>query len=254
MPVILDVKVDNVSREQAIARIDLMLRDGGQHIITTPNPEFVVAAQKDKDFMNILNRASLALPDGFGLILAAKFLGIPLKERIVGSDFVWDLAKLAAEKGHTVYLLGGKGSVVEHAAQELRMKNHELRIVGYDAGPNLNSPTAPLYSLAIIGRIREACPDILLVAFGQIKQEKWIAKHLGDLRSVKIAIGVGGAFDFIAGRVRRAPLFLRLLGLEWFWRLLRQPWRLPRIYRAVIKFSYFILKAKLARVQHPDKY
>ncbi|KKU12587.1 MAG: Glycosyl transferase, WecB/TagA/CpsF family [Parcubacteria group bacterium GW2011_GWC2_45_7] len=92
------------------------------------------------------------------------------------------------------------------------------------------------------------------MAFGQIKQEKWIAKHLGDLRSVKIAIGVGGAFDFIAGRVRRAPLFLRLLGLEWFWRLLRQPWRLPRIYRAVIKFSYFILKAKLARVQHPDKY
>lgn len=252
MPYILNVKVDNVTRREALARIDQLIRDGGQHIITTPNPEIIVAAQRDAAFRDLLNRAALALPDGFGLMLGAWFLGTPLKERIAGSDFVWDIARLAAEKGYTIYLLGGEEGVAQKAAEKLKMKNNKLKIVVAEAGPQYEEarPPSDRRPGLPISNIQSAAPDILLVALGHGKQEKWIAKHLPELPSVKVAMGVGGAFDFIAGRVQRAPAILRLLGLEWLWRLLRQPWRAPRIWRAVVVFPLLMLRAKLQIFQH----
>lgn len=219
MPYILRVNVDSVTRSEAITQVDRLVRDGGQHIITTPNPEIIVAAQRDAEFRAILNRASLALPDGVGLMLGAWILGAPLKERIAGSDFVWDLARLAAERGYTMQLMGGKEGVAQEAAEKLKIKNAKLKIADEN-------------------------PDILLVALGHVKQEKWIAKHLSELPGVKVAMGVGGALDFIAGRVARAPRLLRLLGLEWLWRLALQPWRVPRIWRAVVVFPWLVLRAK----------
>ncbi|MBI2552616.1 WecB/TagA/CpsF family glycosyltransferase [Candidatus Uhrbacteria bacterium] len=260
MPLILGVKVDTITREQAIIRVERLLKDGGQHILTTPNPEFIVAAQNDAEFRNILNRASLALPDGFGLMLAAKFLRLPFKERIAGSDFVWDIARLAVAGGYSVYLLGAGEGVAAAAAAKLKIKNVKLKIVGAESGVLLTpSPLPAPYRTCsgagmgegggegVIKRIRDVAPDILLVAFGHPKQEKWIASHLAELPSVKIAMGVGGALDFIAGRVRRAPRLLRALGLEWLWRLFLQPWRIVRIYRAVVLFPALIARSYLTK-------
>lgn len=252
MSYILSVKVDRVTRREAIAQIDQMLRDGGQHTVTTPNPEMIVAAQRDTEFRAILNRASLALPDGIGLLLGAWILGTPLKERIAGSDFVWDIAQLAGERGYSLYLLGAGDGVAQAAARELKITNEKLKIVGAESGISITP--SPLMGEGrgegVIARIRDTAPDILLVAFGHGKQEKWIAKHLPELPSVKVAMGVGGAFDFIAGRVRRAPALFRLFGLEWLWRLIRQPWRLPRIWRAVVVFPLLVLRAKLRTFRH----
>ena len=249
MPIILGAKVDSISRADALARISAMIQDRGQHIITTPNPEIIVAVQHDPEFRAILNRAALALPDGIGLMLAARFLGMPLKERIAGSDFVWDLARLAAKNGCTVYLLGARPGITHAAAAKLTSQFPSLKIAGAESGPPRDRHPEPREGshTDVCEKIRAAAPDILLVALGHGKQEKWIAAHLHELPSVKVAMGVGGAMDFIAGRVRRAPQVLRLLGLEWLWRLFLQPWRLPRIYRAVMKFSLLVLQAKYAK-------
>ena len=208
-------------------QVERMLAEGGPHMITTPNPEFLVAAQTDAKFCAILNRADLALPDGAGLMWAARFLGTPLRERIAGSDFVWDIAALAANQNYKLYLVGGRAGVAQSAAQNIIARLRNRAIVHGEREPD-------------IAHIRDAAPDILLVALGHPKQEKWIAAHLSELPSVKIAMGVGGALDFIAGRVFRAPRFLRALGLEWLWRLILQPWRLLRIFRAVLVFPALV--------------
>lgn len=236
MPQILNVKVDSITRPEALALVDQMIRHGGQHIITTPNPEMLVGAQKDEEFRNALNRSALALPDGVGLMLAGRVLKKPLQMRIAGSDFVFDILELAAKKGYTVYLLGGEEGIAQQAAEKLKIKYGELKIVGADSGPqNLQFETCDLQS------IQNAHPDILLVAFGHGNQEKWIVKYLHELPSVKIAMGVGGVFDFISGRIRRAPRIFRKFGIEWLWRLLREPRRLPRIWRAVVVFPWYVL-------------
>ncbi len=253
MAYILGVKVDAVTRQQAIDRVAEMMTGGEQHYITTPNPEMLVAAQKDAEFRDILNRSSLALPDGFGLILAGRLLGTPLPERIAGSDFVFDIARFAGRNEYSMYLLGGRGDVAERAAEKLIARFPDLKIVGAESGPAFPSSRAQSAAADeaegshtnVCKRILDAAPDILLVALGHGKQEKWIAAHLTELPSVKIAMGVGGAFDFIAGRVRRAPKLMRALGLEWLWRLFLQPWRILRIYRAVIVFSALLLRKYL---------
>ena len=247
MPHILGVKVDNINRAQAITKVEQMLRDGGQHIITTPNPEFIVGAQKDPQFREILNQSSLALPDGIGLIFAARVLKIPLPERIAGSDFIFDIARIAAERGHTMYLLGGRGEVAQRAAKKLKLKFDDLIIAGAESGIELALKDSPSQQRTVLERISNTRSDILLVAFGHPRQEKWIAANLPKLPSVKIAMGVGGTFDFIAGNIRRAPRAIRLLGLEWLWRLARQPRRLPRIFRAVVVFPWLVLLEKLSR-------
>lgn len=188
-------------------------------------------------------------------MLAARLLRIPLQERIAGSDFVWEIAALAAHEGYSMYLLGAGEGVAERAAEELRRFSRssdpatsELRIVGAEAGPSFShSERSEESHTNVCKKILEAKPDVLLVALGHGKQEKWIAAHLHELPSVKIAMGVGGAFDFIAGRVRRAPRLLRALGLEWLWRLILQPWRIVRIYRAVIVFPLLLLLKSLTK-------
>jgi N-acetylglucosaminyldiphosphoundecaprenol N-acetyl-beta-D-mannosaminyltransferase len=231
---ILGVKASNITKDEAMEACHGFLFDGSQHIITTPNPEMAVLALKDAEFASIFELADLCLPDGIGLIMAGKLFGTPLKERITGSDFVWDLAGLAEKEGKSIYLLGASEGVAKKASEKLKEKYPNLKIVGAESGGDVASSD----NQNLLDKISSASPEILFVAFGQVKQEKWIAENLSKIPSVKIAIGIGGALDFIAGNAKRAPKIIRKIGLEWLWRLILEPWRAKRIWNATIVFGW----------------
>ena len=179
----------------------------------------------DPEFSRVIEQADLSIPDGVGLLWAARWLGQPLRRRVTGVDSVIRLAELAAEHSAPIFLLGAGPGVAEAAAVQLQRRFPALPIAGCFAG----SP-APAEAPDILARIERSGAAILLVAFGAPAQDKWIARHRDQL-GVRIAIGVGGAFDFISGRVPRAPRIVRQLGLEWLFRLIRQPWRWRRMLR-----------------------
>jgi len=193
--------------------------------VCTINPEFIMMARRDPNFANILRRAALCVPDGVGLLWAARHAGQPLPQRVTGSDGVPIIAARAAEKGWRLFLLGAAPGVAERAADILRARCPGLQIAGTYSG----SP-APEDEDAIVELVNASGADILFAAYGAPAQDKWIARNLPRLR-VAMAMGVGGAFDFIAGVVPRAPLWLQRLGLEWLFRLIRQPWRARRMLR-----------------------
>lgn len=238
---ILGVKIDSISFADAIRKIDGLIVAQKPAQIVTVNPEFVMAAQKDIEFRKIINQADLAVPDGFGLILAGKFLGKPLKERITGVDLTWAICKLAEDRGYSVFFLGGREGIAKKTAIRVKKIHPRLKIAGFYAGKPGDQDT--------INNIKRAKPDILFVAFGAPKQDKFIYNlihnptfHISHLPS--LSIGVGGTFDYIAGITPLAPEWLRKLGLEWLYRLWAQPWRWNRIFTAVIKFPWAVLVSK----------
>ena len=244
---ILGVKINNVTMSETLQKIEGFLNDGRQHYIVTPNPEMFILARKDEEFRKILNEADLAVPDGMGLVYASKFLGMPFKERVAGVDLVQKLCKFK-NSNFKLFLLGGRGDTAEKAANNLQNLYSNINIAGADCGGyvhksgGMNMETEKI----VLDKINKTKPDILLVAFGAPKQEKWIYYNLKKMPSVKLAIGVGGAFDFISGRIKRAPAIIQKLGLEWAWRLAREPERAPRIFNATIKFPILVLKEKKA--------
>ncbi|MBI1881140.1 MAG: WecB/TagA/CpsF family glycosyltransferase [Chloroflexi bacterium] len=239
---ILGVKVHALTNAQTLALIEAFIASGQPHQLVTVNPEFVVAAQEDEAFREIINQATLALPDGIGLLKAARFLGTaPLPERVAGSDLVVRLAKLSHQKGYRLYFLGAQPGVAEKAIEKLRVLYPNLQVAGCYAG----SPSFE-ENEAILQRILPTRPDILLVAYGAPRQDKWIVRNLDRLQ-IPVCIGVGGSFDFIAGTAQRAPVWLQRLGLEWLHRLLTQPWRWRRIWNAVPRFSWLIFWSRFAR-------
>jgi N-acetylglucosaminyldiphosphoundecaprenol N-acetyl-beta-D-mannosaminyltransferase len=231
MPVILGVRVDNISRDEAAELSRAYLKDTAQHTIFTPNPEMLVAAQRNEAFRDALNQGSLNLCDGTGLRMVSS-----LSHRVQGTDFVETLCQIAVEGKKNVYLLGtGDESVLQNARANLLVKFPHLEIVGSHAGPEIdNHGTGD--SQSVIDDINRRKPDILFVAFGHTKQELWIQHHLPQLPSVQIAMGVGGALDFISGKIKRAPKWMQMLGIEWAYRLIQQPKRFKRIFTAVIIF------------------
>jgi N-acetylglucosaminyldiphosphoundecaprenol N-acetyl-beta-D-mannosaminyltransferase len=235
---ILGVLIDNLKKSEVLRTVEQFLSDVRQHYIVTANPEMIVAAQKDEKFLEILNKADLSVPDGFGLILAARYLRRPLPERITGVDLMLDICQIAEQKNYSVYLFGGKEGVAQKAADSLQKKFSQLKIAGTENGGIISDQQ----STADNQQINSAKPDILFVALGAGKQEKWIAKNLQNLPSIKIAMGVGGAFDFISEKVKRAPRWIRKIGFEWLWRFFMQPWRFKRIFTATIKFSWKVIK------------
>ena len=237
---ILDVRTDNVNYDEALSIIEDFVVSGAPHQVATVNPEFIVAAQSDDDFRNILNASSLALPDGVGLLWAARFLGHPLQERVTGTDTVQRIAALAAQKGYSLFLLGAAPGVAVATAARLCQIYPGLRIAGAHAG----SPAREEED-EIVGLIQRAGPDILFVAYGAPAQDKWIARNLERL-GVPVAMGVGGAFDFISGRAKRAPRRLQRLGLEWLHRLLHEPWRWRRML-ALPRFVWLVVRERLAK-------
>jgi N-acetylglucosaminyldiphosphoundecaprenol N-acetyl-beta-D-mannosaminyltransferase len=203
--------------------------------ICTANPEFIMAAQRDAEFRDVLNAADLVLPDGVGLLWAARRLGASLPERVAGSDLIYRLAELAGARGWRVYFLGAAEGVAQAAAERLRALYPGLVIAGAFAGD-----PSPAAAAALVAGLRAARPDVLLVAYGAPAQDKWIARHKDEL-GVPVSLGVGGSFDFVAGVARRAPVWVQRAGLEWLHRWWRQPWRARRIFTAVVAFPLAVL-------------
>lgn len=239
---ILGIKVDNLGYKQVIRKIDVFLsnnRDRSKQI-TTVNPEFVMAAKNDKLFKKIINKSFIATVDGKGLQLAFEYLyGIKIKGRVTGVDLIYKLARQAGKKGYSIYFLGAALGVAEKCAKILKRKNPNLSIAGTYAGsPKIEEEPA------ILELINYAKPDILLVAYGAPNQDKWIFRNLKNFEKPLVAIGIGGSFDYITGIVPRAPKWIRTLGLEWLFRLTREPKRFSRIITASVRFPLAILKEK----------
>jgi N-acetylglucosaminyldiphosphoundecaprenol N-acetyl-beta-D-mannosaminyltransferase len=241
---LLNVRIDQVDKKEALSKVLEFLRDDAQHTIFTPNAEMMVEAQNDDVFLDILNKGSLNISDGMG----AQFFSKGELTRLPGVDFMQDICKLAEEKKKKVYLLGsGSSEVIQKAKSELQKRYPDLHIVGFHHGPKFTTINKQFLTdemnEIVIDDIIDAAPDILFVGFGQNKQERWIHEHLKALPSVKVAMGVGGAFDMIGGKRKRAPKALRELGLESFWRLLIEPTRLRRVFTAVIIFPILYIKS-----------
>jgi len=232
---ILGVPIHPVSNEDFLDWTARFIAAGRPRQICTANPEFVMTAQQRPDFMTVLQHADLVLADGVGLLWAAKRQGRILPERVTGSDGIYRLAERAAGAGWRLFLLGAQPGVAEKTAAILQARYPGLMIAGTWPG----SPRDEDYP-EIARRIGAARPDILLVAYGAPAQDLWIARHKDDL-GAPVNMGVGGAFDFVAGVQKRAPAWLIRLNLEWLWRLIMQPWRwrrqldLPRFVWRVIR-------------------
>jgi len=236
MAKILDVQIDELDFKQVMRKIaDFCLGKRLRQIVTV-NPEFLVATQHDEEFKKILNAADLSVPDGFGLKIGAWLSGQKLGERITGVDLTWEIAKLASERGWSVFLLGGKSGVAYKTAQRLKLVHPKLKIAGTYAG----SPE----ERGIVVKINSTKPNILLVAFGAPKQDKFIYNNRTRLNT-QVAMGVGGTFDFISATTPRAPKWMRALGLEWLYRLIHQPSRIGRIFTAVVKFPLMVIWYKI---------
>ena len=234
---ILGVCIDDVTMDETLARIVAFIAQGTPHQITTVNPEFVVEAQRNAPFRVVLEGCDLALPDGVGLLWAARVLGRPLRERVAGSDLLPELARLSARRGYRLYLLGAAPGVAERAAAVLTADNPSLQVVGTYAGsPSMEEEDT------IVAMVRAAAPDLLFVAYGAPRQDLWIHRNLERL-GVPVCMGVGGSLDFVAGVAVRAPRWARRWGLEWLHRLVQEPWRWRRML-SLPHYAGLVLRAR----------
>ena len=206
----------------ALAEIDRFVQEGGPHLVATVNPEFVMRAQKDRNFARVLESADLCLADGTGVVWAARRLGCTLQGPVAGADLVEPLAALCARRGFRLFLLGAMPGVADDLASKLRQANDDLQVAAHAGGPDQS------FDAETLERIRTHRTDVLLVAFGAPAQELWIDR-IRDRLGVAVAAGVGGSFDYLTGRVPRAPAWMRRAGLEWMHRLVYQPWRVRRM-------------------------
>lgn len=232
---LLGIPIDAITKEQALERLQRMLVSERQYHVMTPNSEMLVAAQKHPAFHQVLQRSDLNLPDSQGIVTMGRYVGQFVPERVTGVDTVTALCAVLTE-ADSVFLLGAAPGVAEKAAEALKAKNPHLRIAGAYAGtPKAHDATA------IIERINAVHPHILFVAYGAPKQDLWIAEYLKEMPSVRIAMGIGGTFDFLAGVRKRAPVLFQKMGLEWLWRLVCEPRRFPRIFNAVLVFPFLVI-------------
>lgn len=237
---ILDIPVDCVTYDDWLARINEWVQSNARcRQVCTVNPEFLMIARQDVNFRNILQRADLCVPDGIGLLWAARRRGIRLPERVTGSDGVPKIAQAAAKNGWRLFLLGAAPGVADKAADVLRSRYPGVEIVGTYGG----SPASEDED-AIVERVNASGADILFVAYGAPEQDKWIARNLPRLKP-KMAMGIGGSLDFVAGIVPRAPLWMQRAGLEWLFRLYLQPRRIGRMMR----LPRFVVAVLLEEIQ-----
>jgi N-acetylglucosaminyldiphosphoundecaprenol N-acetyl-beta-D-mannosaminyltransferase len=236
---VLGVRVDDITNDELLAAVDGYVAGRQPHQIITLNPEMLVAACDDPQFWQVLNSADLNVADGVGLMAAARWLGHPLRERVTGSDGIYRLTEHCARQGYRPFFLGAASGVAEVVAGRLAARYPGLEVAGAYAG----SP-CPEDEDDVVSRVRAAAPDLLFVAYGVPAEERWIARNR-DRLAVPVMIGVGGAFDFVAGVARRAPPWMRRAGLEWLHRLLRQPWRWRR-QLSLIRFVILVFGSKLS--------
>lgn len=234
---VLGVAFDNVTLNEALERALTLLEEDGPHLVATPNPELVQRANQDPEFSAILAGADLVIPDGVGVLYAAKILGRPLKERVPGIDFASALMERMAKSGKRLFLLGAAPGVAEKAAANLAAQYPGLVVCGvHDGYFKEDAPVADA--------VRQARADVVFVCLGAPKQEKWIAAN-GAATGARLLIGLGGSLDVFAGNVERAPERFQKLGLEWFYRLCKQPSRIGRM----AKLPLFLGSAAGARIR-----
>jgi|SRR5579859_294466 len=241
--IILGVPVDNLTMAEAIDQLDAFVAagrvSGRSHQVVTINADFIKNGLRDPELRFLLQDSDLATADGMPLVWGARMLNVPLKGRLTGSDLVPRLAERAALKGYSIFLLGGAPGVAALAAQKLTAQYPDLKIAGLISPP---VSTVLEMDTSILESIHAARPDILLVAFGNPKQEKWIGMYKSQL-SVPVMMGVGASLDFVAGMIHRAPRWMQLSGLEWLYRLMREPGRLWRRYFSdLIVFGAFFAR------------
>lgn len=269
------VLVDKITKEQVINELDKIVRTDRSVYLVTAYSEMIIFAQRDETYKRILNNAFLTLPDGFGILWAAKFHSLQpiayylqplsaffqliysliralfdksyfrtvLPEVITGSRLIWDIAKLASEKNYSLALVGGTDSVAAQSANELKKVFPNLHI-------NLTLSGDLAFNEKTVKEIAVSNSDILLIAYSPPRQEIWLSENLQAL-NVKVAIGLGGTFDYISGHKKSAPITVHKLGLEWLWRLITQPYRIKRIWNAVPVFVWKIYKykVKMSKIQ-----
>ena len=234
---VLGVAFDSVTLDEAVERALELLEQDGPHLVVTPNPEIVQRANQDPEFAELLARADLVIPDGVGVIYAAKILGRPLKARVPGIDFASALMGRMAGTGKRLFLLGAEPGVAEQAAARLQAAYPGLVVCGvHDGYFKEDGP--------VVQAIREARADVVFVCLGAPKQEKWAAAN-GGAAGAKLYIGLGGAMDVFAGKVERAPERMQKMGLEWLYRLVKQPSRIGRM----AKLPLFLVSAVGARIR-----
>ena len=262
------VPFDPVTYEQVIEKIKSVMHKDGKAYIVTPNPEMVLEADENEEFKKVLQHSMLSIPDGVGILWASHYLSSPrsksrtvrffsllsslssiifrpakirekLPERVTGTDLFYRIAEESQNHKWRIFLLGAKPGVAIKAVDILLKKYPKAIFAGTYAGSPSFGEEEQIRNL-----IDSSKPDILFVAYGSPAQELWIARNLPRLNSVKLAIGVGGAFDFAAGAVKRAPAFMRKIGLEWLWRVMREPSRIKRIWNATYAFAGFIDRKK----------
>jgi len=224
----LGLDIDNVSFQDALARIVNLARDPEPAYVVTPNVDHVMRIQKHARFRRVYREASLVLADGMPVVWASRILGTPVQEKVSGSDLLPGLAPVAAAEGLSIYLLGGQPGAAEACAHTLSARHPSLRIAGVHC-PEPGFHLGLGRNRKVIETVRRAAPDILFVALGTPKQEYWIHRHHREL-GVPVSIGVGAAFDFLAGAARRAPAWMQRRGLEWLYRLCCEPRRLWKRY------------------------
>ena len=231
---ILGVRVDNLGRKEILEKVEVFLSESKFHQIATVNPEFILQAQKDAEFKNILNSCALNVADGMGIWFAFLRFGKFLKCRMTGIDLMMEILKLAEQKNLKVFLAAGSGglSTWEEAAKAINKTFPSLTV----SGANLDKTTTGSSFNTTDSGIN--C-DILFCNFGAPFQEKFLNSLKSD--KIRLAMGVGGSFDYITGKIKRAPKFLRNVGFEWLWRLIQQPKRWKRIWNAVIVFPIKII-------------
>lgn len=275
---LLGIPVDAVTEADVLGHIERWISARVPNQIVTVNPEFIIAAQTDRTFAQVLRTATLSVADGIGIRAAATYqsfwaprwqparllvtslqgiaIGLavlvarqtlrqPIPATITGVDLLETLARAAATHGWTLYLVGGDPGRAEAVRTILTQTYPDLTILGAEEGipkPTNGNPSEQT-TQDLVARIRAAKPDILLVAFGAPKQDRFISDHRNDL-GVPVMMGVGGAFDFIAGTIPRAPVWLRTLGLEWLWRFSVEPWRWRRILTATVRFPLAVFAAR----------
>ena len=222
---ILGVNIDNITLDEAgeITKDLIKKSNKSCQLIVAPNVEFIMAAQKDKDFFDILKSAKLATPDSVGVEIAAKLQKKPLKERIPGQAYFRKVLEVAEKEELTCYILGGKEDTPKRAVENIKKIYPNLKIVGYHEGFFEKDSEEE-----VIKQINSLQPNILFVAMGAPRQEKWIYKHQKELK-VDVAAGQGGTLDYEAGNIKRAPECIQKIGIEWLWRLILQPSRIKRM-------------------------
>lgn len=272
------VKFDAVRYDDVITAVEVFVSRAHQkHMIATPNPEMVVDANQRNSFKNLLNSTAMLVPDGIGILWASYYLSLPYKknrvtewtqrwisllkvffkhsdiysilpQRVTGSDLLCKIVDASQRNHWRIYLLGAAPGIASIAIDRMLQKYPDAIFAGSFAGT-----PAETHEDELCERINQAQPDILFVAYGSPAQEEWIHRNLDKLDTVKVAIGVGGAIDFAAGKAKRAPQWMQKMGLEWLWRLIRQPRRYKRIWNATFHFIKLIRKYKKMRYQETEQ-